>query len=76
VFIPEADFLGVGVREKPELFSDGSAALGSKVGGPELPGKEPKLGPVLNPARRDSKGDGKLSGNCWPTQLSISSMAS
>jgi hypothetical protein len=40
---------GRGARAEPGLFSDGSAALGSKVGDPELPGKAPKFWPMPAP---------------------------
>ena len=46
--MPIAVFPGTGGRAEPELFSDGNAALGAKVGDPGL-GEAPKLWLVLNP---------------------------
>ena len=46
--MPVAVFPGTRGRAEPELFSDGNAALGSKVGDPGL-GEGPKLWLVLNP---------------------------
>jgi hypothetical protein len=46
--MPVAVLPGTRERAEPELFSDGNAALGSKVGDPGL-GEAPKLWLVLNP---------------------------
>ena len=42
----ESGVPGLGAMAESGLFSDCSAALGSKVGDPGLPGKAPKVWPV------------------------------
>ena len=45
----ESGVPGLGAMAESGLFSDCSAALGSKVGDPGLPGKAPKVWPVPRP---------------------------